>query len=70
MAVFAMTCAERLRDQGIEANKNAFTKKGENDEQARRDADGADGFGAVGESADHHGIDDDHVLRSSRFRQG
>ena len=61
VAVFAMTCAERLGDEGVQADKDAFAKESEDDEQAGGDADGTNGFGAVREAADHHSVDDDHA---------
>ena len=61
VAVFAMAGAEGLGDEGVQADEQAFTKEGEDDEEAGADADGADGFGAVGETTDHHGVHDDHA---------
>ena len=61
MAIFAAPSAERLRDQRVQADEEAFTEEGEDDKDAGGDADGADGFGTVGEAADHHGIYDDHA---------
>ena len=61
VAVFALASAEGLGDEGVEADEEAFAEEGEDEEEAGADADGADGFGAVGETADHHGVDDDHA---------
>ena len=61
VAVFALASTEGLGHEGIEADEEAFAEEGEDDEEAGADADGADGFGAVGEAADHHGVHDDHA---------
>ena len=61
MAIFAAAGAEGLGDEGVEADEEAFAKEGEDDEEAGADADGADGFGGVRETADHHGVHDDHA---------
>jgi len=50
-----MAGAEGLGDQGVEADEEAFTEKGEDDEDAGADADGTDGLGAIWKAADHHG---------------
>jgi len=61
VAVFAAARAEGLRDESVEADEQAFAKKGEDDEEAGADADRADGLCAVGKATDHHGVDDDHA---------
>src|ERR1700757_2568304 len=61
VAVFATAGAERLRDECVQANEEAFSEEGEDEEEAGTDADRADGFGAVRETADHHGVNDDHA---------
>ena len=61
VAIFAAAGAEGLGDERVQADKEAFTEKGEDDEDAGGDADGADGFGAVRKAADHHGVYDDHA---------
>jgi len=61
MAIFATTGAEGLRHESVETDEETFPEKGEDDEEAGTDANGTDGFGAVGEAAHHHGVDDDHA---------
>jgi hypothetical protein len=61
MAVLAVARAEGLGDQGVEADEKTFAEKGEDDEDAGADADGADGLGAIWEAADHHGVHDHHA---------
>jgi len=61
VAILAATRAKSLRDQGVEADEDALAKEGEDDEEAGADANRADGLGTVGESADHHGVDDHHA---------
>lgn len=61
VAVFAMTGAKGLGDQGVQTDEDAFAKESKDNEEAGTDADGTNGFGAVGEAADHHGVDDDHA---------
>jgi len=61
VAVFAMAGTEGLGDEGVEADEKTLTEKGKDDEDAGADADGANGLGAVGEAADHHGVHDDHA---------
>ena len=61
VAVFAASGSEGLRDESVEADQEAFTKKGEDQEEAGADTDGSDGLGAVGEPADHHSVNDDHA---------
>src|SRR5258706_5257529 len=60
MAIFALACAEGLRDQRVQANQETATEEGYYVEDAGADADGADGVGAVWQVADHDGIDDAH----------
>jgi len=60
VAVFTPASAESLRDEGIEADEDAFGEESEDDEEARRNADGADGFSGVRKAADHHGVDNGH----------
>jgi hypothetical protein len=61
VAIFALASTEGLGHEGVQANEETFTEKGEDDEEAGADADGADGFGAVGKTADHHGVNDGHA---------
>lgn len=61
MAVFTTARAERLRDKRVQADQDAFTEKGEDDEEAGSNADSADGFCRVREAANHHGVHDDHA---------
>jgi hypothetical protein len=61
VAVFAVAGTEGLGHERIQADHEAFAKKGEDDVQTGADADGADGLGAVGETADHHRVHDDHA---------
>jgi hypothetical protein len=61
VAVLATARTERLRNKSVQANEEALTEKGEYQEEAGADADGADGFGAVGKTADHHGVNDGHA---------
>ena len=61
VAVLAVTGTESLRNEGVQTDEEAFAKEGEDDEDAGTDADGTDGFGTVGETANHHGIDDYHA---------
>lgn len=61
MAVFAAARAEGLRDESIETDEDAFAEKSEDDEEARTNADGTDGFGAVRQATDHHGVNDHHA---------
>jgi len=61
MTVFSVAGTEGLGHQGIEADEETFAEKGEDDEDAGADADGADGLGAIWKAADHHGVHDDHA---------
>jgi len=61
VAVFAAAGTESLGDERVQADHKAFAEECENDEDAGTDADSTDGFGAVGEAADHHGVHDDHA---------
>ena len=60
-AVVAAAGAEGLRDQGVEADEQAFAEEGEDKKQAGADADGCDGLGAVWEAANEHGVFDGHA---------
>ena len=59
--VFEAAGAEGLGDEGVEADEEAFTEEGEDEEEAGTDADGSDGLGAVGEAANHHCVHDGHA---------
>ena len=61
MAVFAAACAEGLRDQSVEAEKDALAKKREDDEERGAEADGTHGHGRVGQTADHHSVHYGHA---------
>jgi len=50
-----------LRDERVQADEEALAEEGEDDEDTGRDADRTDGFCAVGETTDHHGVHDDHA---------
>ena len=60
-AVVAAAGAERLRDEGVEADKDAFSEECEHQEEAGADADGGDGLGAVGETSDKHSVFNGHA---------
>jgi len=60
-AVIAAASAEGLRDEGVEADEDAFAEEGEDQEEAGTDADGGDGLSAVGETADKHGVFNGHA---------
>jgi hypothetical protein len=59
--VFGAAGAEGLGDQSVEPDEEPFAEEREDEEEAGADADGSDGLGAVGEAADHHGVDDGHA---------
>ena len=60
MAVFALAGAEGLRDEGVETDKQAAAEEAEDVDEDAAEADGGDGYRAVGKTADHHGVDDGH----------
>ena len=61
MAIFALAGTEGLRDESVEAHEEAAAEKREHDEDIGTEADRAHGRGAVGQAADHHGVDDGHA---------
>jgi hypothetical protein len=61
VTVFETAGAERLGDEGVEADEEAFAEEGEDEKEAGADTDGGDRLGAVGEAADHHGVHDSHA---------
>lgn len=61
VAIFSVASAERLRDERVQADEDPFAEKGQDVEEIGTDADSADGYGAVGKTADHHGVDNIHA---------
>ena len=61
MAVFALSGAEGLRDQGVETDQQTFAEKRQHNKDVGAEADCAHGDGAVRKLADHHGVHDGHA---------
>src|ERR1700687_1441451 len=60
VAVFAFTGAEGLGDESVQADQQPAAEKSHDIENAGADADRTDGAGAIGQMADHDGVDDAH----------
>ena len=54
-------CAESLGHESIEAEEETFTEERQHHEDSGTKADRAHGDRAVGQAADHHGVDDGHA---------
>ena len=61
MAVLSAARAERLGNERVKPDQQPLSEEREHDKQAGSDAHGTDGFGGVGQPADHHRIYDDHA---------